>query len=271
MRPAIHETLEFPMFPAYRLLPIALLTFLAATGHADERSRASWGVEAEAERTQTTSNTLQKPNNSSADRFDVVDYTGRTDTLGRLSVWHTVDWWRTGSELRLDIVPVILTGTQSSATALRFNGTTFQPDSPLTVLYRFNTYRFTFDLPILEGSVPSRLELRAGGTIAIRDAQIRLKQSTARSNFINYGPVPLAYGFGAWHFSKKVRLEGDIEAFPAPGGGGLLDASSKLVVTPGETTSLFLGVRYVTGGAVDNSIYNFLHQRSALAGIRVVW
>jgi hypothetical protein len=33
-------------------------------------------------------------------------------------------------------------------------------------------------------------------------------------------------------------------------------------------SALFIGVRYEVGGAEDDSIYTFLHQRSALAGVR---
>jgi hypothetical protein len=251
----------------------ALITvaITASGAHAEEPPVTHWGLQLEAAVSQMTSNTLQKPNDASADRFDAVDYTGKTAAVGRLGLWHEVNWWRPGSTVRLEIVPLQQTGTDTARTEIRFNGERFQPGIPLTILYRFNTYRVTFDLPIFTDVSPDAWEFRAGGTLAIRDAQIRLKQVGARGNFINFGPVPLAYGSAAWRISKTMRLESDVNAFPAPGGGGLLDFSSRVIWTPERGTGLFVGVRYLTGGAVDNSIYNFLHQRQALAGVRVAW
>jgi hypothetical protein len=80
--------------------------------------------------------------------------------------------------------------------------------------------------------------------------------------------VPLLYAFTAWRLGHGWRLEADVDAFPAPGGGGLLDTSGRGVWSMTPHTSVFVGVRYEAGGAVQDTIYTLLHQRSALAGVR---
>ena len=227
-----------------------------------------WQVQLEGSLTQTTSNTLQKPDTASGTRFDVVDYAGKESILGRFGLIRAVDWGRTGSELRLDVVPFQQSGTRAAKTTIRFDGVTFQSSVPLTALYQFNTYRLTYDLPIFREVDPDRWSFRLGGTLAIRDADNRLKQPGTRANYINYGPVPLLYAFSARRLSRTLRAEADLDAFPAPGGGGLLDVSGRAVWDLAPRASVFLGVRYEAGGAVQDSIYTFFHQRSALAGVR---
>jgi hypothetical protein len=241
---------------------------LALQARAGASAVDHWIVQLEVNPTQTTSNTLQKPNNSTGTRFDVGDYAGENSTLGRFSLARTVNWGREGSELRFAIVPFQQSGTQIATSTIRYDGVTFQSGLPLTVLYQFNTYRLTYDLPVWRDVKPAVWEFRVGGTLALRDAQTRLTQPGARANYINYGPVPLFYAFAARRLGHGWQLEADVDAFPAPGGGGLLDTSARAVWSLTPRSALFIGVRYEVGGAEDDSIYTFLHQRSALAGVR---
>jgi hypothetical protein len=115
---------------------------------------------------------------------------------------------------------------------------------------------------------PDSWSLRLGGTLAIRDAQTRLHQPGSRTNYVNYGPVPLSYAYSAWRLTNEWRVESDLDGFPAPGGGGLLDTSARVVWLATHHASVFLGIRYQAGGATQNTFFNCLHQRSALAGVR---
>ncbi len=77
-------------------------------------------------------------------------------------------------------------------------------------------------------------KLTATGRIAIKkggraqDAQTRLQQPGLRTNYVNYGPVPLLYAYAAWRMTDEWRVESDLDTFPAPGGGGLLDTSARV-------------------------------------------
>jgi hypothetical protein len=235
-----------------------------AAGQADDR----WMVQLEVDPSQTTSNTLQRPNNSAGTRFDIVDFSGEDEVLGRFGLSHIVDWGRPGAEWRLDIVPFQQSGTAAPTATIRYNGATFQAGVPLTALYQFNTYRLTYDVPLFAGVAPDTWSFRLGGTLAIRDAQTRLQQPGVRTNYVNFGPVPLLYAYSAWRLNDEWRVEADADTFPAPGGGGLLDTSARLVWSASEHASLFTGIRYQAGGATGDTFFNFLHQRSALAGVR---
>jgi hypothetical protein len=252
-------------------LKFVLTVCLAAVvpgAHAASPSDDRWMVQLEVDPTQTTSNTLQRPNNSTTTRFDIVDFTGESITLGRFSLAHRVDWNKTGGELRLDIVPFQQSGTRVPTSIVRYNGTNFEMGVPLSALYQFNTYRLTYDVPLFVSLAPEFWTFRLGGTLAIRDAQTRLQQPGLRTNYVNYGPVPLLYAYSAWRLTNEWRVESDLDSFPAPGGGGLLDTSARVVWSASQHASLFLGVRYQAGGATGDTFFNFFHQRSALAGVR---
>jgi hypothetical protein len=244
------------------------LQLVVAGAHAATPSDDRWMVQLEVDPTQTTSNTLQRPNNATTARFDVVDFTGENTTLGRLALAHRVDWGRTGAELRLDIVPFQQSGNRISTSTIRYNGTTFEAGVPLSALYQFNTYRLTYDVPLFGSVVPESWTFRLGGTLAIRDAQTRLQQPGLRTNYVNYGPIPLLYAYSAWRLNNEWRVESDLDGFPAPGGGGLIDTSARVVWVAPHHTSVFLGLRYQAGGATQDTFFNCLHQRSALAGVR---
>jgi hypothetical protein len=245
------------------------LVAVVASGHAASPSDDRWMLQFEVDPSQTTSNTLQRRNNSTTTRFDISDFTGEYATLGRISVAHIVDWGRPGAELRFDFVPFQQSGTQIPASTIRYNGATFQAGVPLTALYQFNTYRLTYDVPLFAAVAPDIWTFRLGGTLAIRDAQTRLQQTGLRTNYVNYGPVPLLYAYSAWHLTDEWRVEFDLDGFPAPGGGGLLDTSARAVWLASRHASVFLGIRYEAGGATSDTFYNCLHQRSALAGVRL--
>jgi hypothetical protein len=99
-------------------------------------------------------------------------------------------------------------------------------------------------------------------------AQTRLQQPGLRTNYVNYGPVPLLYAYSAWRLTDAWRVESDLDGFPAPGGGGLIDTSARAVWAASPHASVFLGLRYQAGGATQDTFFNCLHQRSALAGVR---
>jgi len=236
---------------------IASLIAIGARAGTASQSDDRWMVQLEVDPSQTTSNTLQRPNNSTTTRFDIVDFTGEDITLGRFSLAHRVDWGRTGAELRLDIVPFQQSGTRVPTSTIRYNGTTFEAGVPLSALYQFNTYRLTYDVPVFSNVAPEFWTFRLGGTLAIRDEQTRLEQPGLRTNYINFGPVPLLYAYSVWRVSNEWRVESDLDSFPAPGGGGLLDTSARMVWCASRHASLFLGIRYEAGGATGDTFFNF--------------
>jgi hypothetical protein len=250
-----------------RLRILACLLCVAAVARGADDPARPWTLQAEVDAAEVTSNTLQRPDNAAGSRFDVSDLSARTTVLERFSLTRRMDLWQPDVGLRLEVIPFQQSGTASLDRSIRFNGVTFPAGSPLTVLYQFNTYRLTIDAPVFTTVDRADWSFRVGGTLAVRDAQVRLKAAGARANFINWGPVPLAYASAAWRVAAQWSLHADIDGFPAPGGGGLLDTSARITWAPRRDLAVSLGIRYEAGGARGDTFFNFLHQRSALASV----
>lgn len=248
-----------------------LIGILVAVSEVAVAAQPLWSLDAEVDQGAVTSNTVQRFNNPSATRFDTTEFTQHAITSGRLTLTAPVGAAESGRELRAAIVPLQVSGAAVAGRPIVFDGQSFSGERPLTVLYQFNTYRITYDVPLFRSTLPAGWEIRAGGTLALRDAQTRLKQGSLRRNYVNYGPVPLAFASVRRAYGDSFAWEADLETFPAPGGGGLLDTSGRAVWSPtgAQGPAFYTGVRYLAGGATQDSVFNFLHVRTALIGVRV--
>jgi hypothetical protein len=242
--------------------------FAQATAEAASSPRP-WRLEFEYQRLDVLKNVLQKPNDETGTRFEATAFTGSGANEGRVSAFTPVNWFWPGDELRFVIAPFQQSGTATPTSPIAFEGAVFKAGTPLSVLYKFNTYRITYDAPIFTALQAQGWDLRLGGTLAVRDAQVKLSQSGLERNFTNWGPVPLLYfsankDLGAgWHFLSEF------DAFPAPGGGGLFDGSAKLAYDITANVALTAGARYQFGGASGDDFYNFLREWAAVAGVNI--
>jgi hypothetical protein len=180
-----------------------------------------------------------------------------------------LDWWKPNDALRVVIAPLYLSGTAVPASAIGFDGAVFQPGQPLSVKYKFNTYRFTYLVPIFTEALQQGWDFRVGATLAIRDAQIKLSQGTLVQDFSNVGPIPLLYMSATKTLGSGWMALGEFDAFPAPGGGGLFDGSLKLGYQLSPGVELNGGVRYQVGAAKDKEIYNSLSEWAVVLGLRL--
>ena len=186
----------------------------------------------------------------------------------RLTGFAPLNAWRDGDALRVVIAPLQLSGTAVPTAPIDYDGGTFQAGAPLTVDYKFNTYRFSYVIPVFSAARADGWDLRIGATLAIRDAQIKLTQADLTRDFSNVGPVPLLYVSAARSLGKNWTIEGEFDAFPAPGGGGLFDGSLKAARAITPNFALTAGVRYQTGAADDPEIYNSLREVMLVLGVR---
>jgi hypothetical protein len=144
-----------------------------------------------------------------------------------------------------------------------FSGGTYPAGTPLVGVYRFDSYRLTYRYSFIRRA---GLELAAGGTAKIRDAEVSLTGADARSK-TNTGFVPLLNVHVAWR----------------PGGGGfglLLDADA-LAAPQGRAEDVLLaitwevrdglelraGYRTLEGGADNDEVYNFAWVHYVVAGV----
>jgi hypothetical protein len=231
-------------------------------------NRFPWSVELEYQRYRAEKNLAQRPNTSLGTRFDVNEFTGDTGNNLRLTGFVPLNWWKPGDAFRLVIAPFSQSGTAIPTAPIKYDGATFQSGVPLTVDYKFNTYRLTYLVPIFTDANDAGWDFRIGATLAIRDAQIKLSQGSLVQDFPNVGPVPLLYLSATKNLGRDWRVLGECDAFPAPGGGGLFDGSLKVGVDLLNNVELNAGVRYQIGAAIDPEIYNSLSAWAFVVGVR---
>ncbi len=234
------------------------------------RGSSVWRLDLEYQPANVFQNTVQRPDNSNGTRFGVNNLSGNLVNTGRVSVYAPLNLFRDGDELRLVYAPFRQSGTGLPTGPLAFDYATFQPGVPLRVLYQFDTYRLSYDLPIFSDLRSNGWELRIGGTVALRDARIQLSQPTLSRNYNNLGPIPfLLYGSAAKAFAPGWHALAEFDAFPAPGGGGLFDASLKLAYDVTPNISLTAGYRYEIGGATEKTIYTLLSAGGVVVGLNL--
>lgn len=228
---------------------------LAALSLPASAQRGPW-VEFEGLRYDFARNDLRKPNDAGGDRFSLLPFADASNTL-RLSAEWPVTWWGSGHRLRLTWAPLSLEGTSSFATPVRFQGSTFAPGVPVSARYDFDTWRATYTVPLFGlDDASAGWSLRAGGTLAVRDAQIRLAQGGTVQAFDNLGVVPLLSVSVARALGMRWRFEAELDGAPGPRGSGLLDGVARVRYDLTPAWSFAAGLRYLRGGVDTDELYN---------------
>jgi hypothetical protein len=243
----------------------------AAQAQSSASAPSRWGLNLEYDHFNVFQNTVQRPNNSEGTRFNVNNYADDSLDTARVTVTAPLDLFRAGDELRFEFVPFEQSGTETAGETINFNGTIFASGVPRKVFYKFNTYRLTYDLPIFRGARAEGWDFRIGGTIALRDAAVKLSQPHLASTFTNQGPVPLLYVSATKSFGPSWKAIAEFEGLAAPGGGGLFDASIKIAYAITRQIAITAGYRYEAGGATETSIYTFLDGSAGVLGLNFVF
>ena len=228
-----------------------------------------WHLDLEYQHFNVFQNSLQRPDTIYGTRFNTTYYSGTEINSGRLMAFAPLNLLRQGDELRMVYAPIEQSGTQTPKTPILYDGAVYRATMPLSVLYKFNTYRLTYDVPIFTNLKDDGWEFRIGGTVALRDAKIQLSQYGTNRDLTNIGPIPLLYFSMTKNLWKDWRLLTEFDAFPAPCGGGLFDGSVKVAYDITKNASLTAGYRYEIGAAVDKTLYNYLNTGAVVFGINL--
>ena len=230
--------------------------------------REPWNVELELQRYRITNNEVQIPNDSQGTRFDANAFTGDNGYGVRVTGFVPLNLWQPDDALRVVLAPLNQSGTAVASEAIAFDGAVFQAGLPLTVKYAFSSLRFTYVVPIFTEARQDGWDWRIGGTLAVRYGQIKLSQGALVRDYDDIGVIPLLYLSGSKTLGQGWKAEGEFDAFPAPGGGGLFDGSLKLAYRLPAGLDLTGGMRYQVGAAKDPQIYNSLAQWGLVVGLR---
>lgn len=176
------------------LLPALLLNARQAAISPDETiKRPRWMVRAEGGQITSAYNRYAEPFDSSGTTFSFNDVLGKSRAnFVRLTAEYQLT---PAGGLRVAYVPLRQTGTGSISQTVNFKGQTFNPGQ-ISGLYQFNGYRFTYFRAF--GPKKEGFEQRAGYTINIRDARVRLEQGSTIADRKNIGLVPLGFYSATW-------------------------------------------------------------------------
>ena len=154
---------------------------------------------------------------------------------------------------RLVYAPLSLEVTGKEKRNVTFNNVTFAKDTPLTVNYKFNSYRLGYTYRLFQGA---NSNFKLGLTAKIRDAEIKLSQNTLSSVYDNVGFVPLFYYEFTWGISKYFSLFSNADFAYAPQGRAI-DITFKLQSKLTKNSILSLGIRSLEGGADNEKLVSF--------------
>jgi len=163
------------------------------------------------------------------------------------------------------IAPLELHGSGTVDRDVVFEGVTFPAHATLSTVYKFNSYRFSYQhyWPVGED-----LRLGLGATAKIREAAISIRDSVRFSEKTNIGFVPIIRFSCWWRFAGPlaVLLEGDALAAPQ---GRAEDVSVTVLGSIARGLSFKAGYRFLEGGSDVEQVYSFTWVNYLLAGFVV--
>lgn len=184
-------------------------------------------------------------------KFSFADLTGAgPDFAAR--VW--VDWnTHSPHQYRFAAVPLRVDGTGTLSEDVNFNGQTFLRGVPTKGTYRFDTYRLTYRYMFHHAE---KWKWNLGGTLLIRDAEIKLEQSGVSSSKTNVGFAPLLHVSGQRRITDRLRAQMEFDGL-AGGPGRAFDFALQGLYSLSNRWDLGVGYRTIEGGSDVDEVYSF--------------
>ena len=150
--------------------------------------------------------------------------------------------------------PLKIIGTETIEKDILFDEKTFKANIPIEVVYKFNSYRFTYNRIIIS---KDNFKFGLGLSAKNRDAGVSLKNSQlSRGNF-SIGFVPLINLLASYNISQKMGINFFGEGIAASKGRAIdLSLSGRYSFTKNLNGNI--GYRLLEGGANGTYRYNFI-------------
>jgi hypothetical protein len=159
--------------------------------------------------------------------------------------------------------PLKITGSETIEKDILFDGKNFKANSPIEAVYKFNSYRFTYNRRIISRD---NFKFGLGLSAKIRDAGVSLKN---REYFIeNFSAdfVPLFNLITNWDISQKMGVDLFGEGIAASKGRAIdLALSGRYSFT--KKLKGNIGYRLLEGGANGTTRYNFIQLHFIVASL----
>lgn len=239
-------------------LVFAMVLLMAASASA----RPVWQVDVEGGAAFIGYNRIRVPGDGGT-KFSVTEELDADPS----AFWRARLNWHVGERhtFSLLVAPLRLEAAGQFDTVIEFEGVTFEPDIPVVVKYRFDSYRLTYRYGLIWGET---FRLGLGVTAKIRDAAIEVESSLVQEEEVNTGFVPLVNFALDWRPSARltIRLAGDALAAPQ---GRAEDVLAALLYEVFPGVQVKGGYRLLEGGVDNDEVYNFALVHYAVAGIIV--
>ncbi len=236
----------------HRVLAIATLVAIPAWAAAEPDR---WTLDLEGGWVSTRYNTAQVPK-ATGSKIDLGRLLGRkAQPTYRVALsyrdHHDGEW-------KLMIAPLRRATSGTLTGPAKFAGQSFAAGN-VNGLYQFNSYRLTYRKPWRSG-------WSVGGTLKVRDAEIRLSQGATGASEKNVGFVPLLHVHKTGTLARGLNYELEVDGL-AGGPGRAVDATFRLTRPLNAKSEAFVGVRILEGGADVPKVRNFAWLNYVTAGV----
>jgi hypothetical protein len=196
-------------------------------------------------------NDVQIPNSELGTRFSLADTVGE----GPLNALRLEVNWRINDKhgMRVMLAPLSYEEQIEFDEPVNFKGATFAAGTPTTAGYRFNSWRIGYHYTFTDNP---QTTFRLGGTLKVRDAEIRLEQGTVVRADDDLGVVPLLHLATERRLGNGWFVGADFDAL-AGGPGRAIDAGLTLGFEARNRWRAGAEFRVLEGGADIDRLYNF--------------
>jgi len=255
------------MSPTKPLRPFLRLIFLLILVSASQLSLAQSNgrnivMETEFGASWQSRNDVQIPNDNLGTRFALDDTAGsgpwllaRFNLLWDINEKHGV---------RVLLAPLSYTENNILEPDVSFAGAQFESGEAVEASYKFNSWRVSYRYHMIENG---NLDLWLGGTLKIRDAEIKLRQGQLSANDDDLGVVPLFYLAARYRLGERWHLNADMDAL-AGGPGRAIDLGVRVDYTVNPNWEIGAGLRTLEGGVDSDDVYNFAWFNSVVFSTR---
>jgi len=201
-------------------------------------------------------NDVQIPNTDFGTRFSLAETAGEGPVP---AVRIEANWMLNKKHgIRLLMAPLTYTEPVMFDQPIQFAGASFAQGQLTDASYRFNSWRIGYHYTLKDN--PQFL-FRVGGTLKVRDAEIRLEQGNTKAFDDDLGLVPLLYLSAKRSFGNRWTFGADLDGL-AGGPGRAIDAGITLDFSITKRWKLGADARVLEGGADIEQVYNFAQLNS---------